>query len=58
MTRTSDRSPLVRAVAMPADTNPTGDIFGGWWISQMDLAAGNVAALRSAAGRRPSRSRA
>ncbi|PSJ42298.1 acyl-CoA thioesterase [Allosphingosinicella deserti] len=33
---------------MPADTNPAGDIFGGWLMSQMDLAAGNVAARRSA----------
>ena len=29
---------------MPADTNPAGDIFGGWLMAQMDLAAGNVAA--------------
>ncbi len=29
---------------MPADTNPHGDIFGCWLMSQMDLAAGNVAA--------------
>ncbi|MEP3345582.1 MAG: acyl-CoA thioesterase [Litoreibacter sp.] len=28
---------------MPADTNPAGDIFGGWIMSQMDLAAGNMA---------------
>jgi acyl-CoA thioesterase YciA len=35
---------------MPADTNPAGDIFGGWLMSQMDLAAGNVAA-RLARGR-------
>ncbi|WP_245417947.1 acyl-CoA thioesterase [Cohaesibacter celericrescens] len=28
---------------MPADTNPSGDIFGGWLMSQMDLAAGNMA---------------
>ena len=35
--------PSVRIVAMPADTNPNGDIFGGWLMSQMDLAAGNVA---------------
>ncbi|MEO1239245.1 MAG: acyl-CoA thioesterase, partial [Pseudomonadota bacterium] len=27
----------------PADTNPAGDIFGGWLMSQMDLAAGNMA---------------
>ena len=32
---------------MPADTNPAGDIFGGWLMSQMDLAAGNLAALIS-----------
>ena len=30
--------------AMPADANPSGDIFGGWLMSQMDLAAGNIAA--------------
>ncbi|MFK7765123.1 MAG: acyl-CoA thioesterase [Roseobacter sp.] len=30
---------------MPADTNPAGDIFGGWLMSQMDLAAGNLAAI-------------
>ncbi|WP_171102937.1 MULTISPECIES: acyl-CoA thioesterase [unclassified Ruegeria] len=35
---------------MPADTNPAGDIFGGWLMSQMDLAAGNMAA-RVAQGR-------
>ena len=28
-----------RTIAMPADTNPAGDIFGGWVMSQMDLAA-------------------
>ena len=32
---------------MPADTNPSGDIFGGWVLAQMDLAAGIVAAQRS-----------
>jgi acyl-CoA thioesterase YciA len=37
--------PVIRTVAMPADTNPAGDIFGGWLMSQMDLAAGNLAAL-------------
>jgi acyl-CoA thioesterase YciA len=31
---------------MPADTNPAGDIFGGWLMSWMDLAAGTVAARR------------
>jgi len=36
--------PVIRPVAMPCDTNPAGDIFGGWLMSQMDLAAGTVAA--------------
>jgi acyl-CoA thioesterase YciA len=39
-----DGAPVIRTIAMPADTNPAGDIFGGWLMSQMDLAAGNVAA--------------
>lgn len=42
-----DMVPAVRTIAMPADTNPAGDIFGGWLMSQMDLAAGNVAARRA-----------
>ena len=29
---------VIRTVAMPADTNPSGNIFGGWIVSQMDLA--------------------
>ncbi|PJF09621.1 acyl-CoA thioesterase [Pseudorhodobacter sp. MZDSW-24AT] len=40
-------SPTIRTIAMPADTNPSGDIFGGWLMSQMDLAAGSVASLTS-----------
>ena len=39
--------PAVRVVAMPADTNPYGDIFGGWLMSIMDSAAGTVAARHS-----------
>jgi acyl-CoA thioesterase YciA len=39
--------PAIRVVAMPADTNPYGDIFGGWLLSQMDSAAGTVAARHS-----------
>ena len=39
--------PVIRAIAMPADTNPAGDIFGGWLMAQMDLAAGNVASRRA-----------
>ena len=38
---------MIRAIAMPADTNPAGDIFGGWLMAQMDLAAGNAAARRA-----------
>jgi acyl-CoA thioesterase YciA len=39
--------PQIRAIAMPADANPSGDIFGGWLMAQMDLAAGSAAARRS-----------
>jgi acyl-CoA thioesterase YciA len=39
--------PAARVVAMPADTNPNGDIFGGWLLSHMDLAGANVAAERA-----------
>ena len=45
-----DGLPTIRTIAMPADTNPAGDIFGGWLMSQMDLAAGSVAA-KTARGR-------
>ncbi|GBQ29033.1 acyl-CoA thioesterase [Gluconacetobacter azotocaptans] len=37
----------IRVVAMPNDTNPAGDIFGGWLMSQMDLAASTTAALKA-----------
>lgn len=40
----------IQTLAMPADTNANGDIFGGWIVSQMDLAAG-VFAKKLAAGR-------
>ena len=39
--------PAIRVVAMPSDTNPNGDIFGGWLVSMMDLAAGTVASQHS-----------
>ena len=42
--------PTIRVTALPADTNVYGDIFGGWLMSQMDLAASSVAS-RHAAGR-------
>jgi acyl-CoA thioesterase YciA len=37
----------LRTVAMPADTNPAGDIFGGWVLSQMDIAGGIAASERA-----------
>ena len=41
MTSSEPRGKLaLRTVAMPADTNANGDIFGGWVVSHMDLAAG------------------
>jgi len=39
--------PALRAIAMPADANPSGDIFGGWLLAQMDLAGGTIAAERA-----------
>ena len=42
--------PAIRTIAMPADTNPHGDIFGGWLLCQMDLAGASVA-VRRAGGR-------
>lgn len=38
---------VLRTVAMPADTNAAGDIFGGWVLSQMDLAGAALAAERA-----------
>jgi len=46
----SKSEPALRAIAMPADTNPHGDIFGGWLLCQMDL-AGTTVATRRACGR-------
>jgi acyl-CoA thioesterase YciA len=34
---------ILRTLAMPTDTNPNGDIFGGWIMSQMDIAGGILA---------------
>ena len=36
--------PHLRTVALPRDANPSGDVFGGWTVSQMDLAAGSFCA--------------
>ena len=46
-TRLPHGEPALRAIAMPADANPHGDIFGGWLLSQMDLAGGTVATRRA-----------
>jgi acyl-CoA thioesterase YciA len=46
----SDMELTLRTLAMPADANPAGDIFGGWVMSQMDIAA-FVRANEAAAGR-------
>jgi acyl-CoA thioesterase YciA len=45
--RQPETEPMIRAIAMPADANPSGDIFGGWLMSQMDLAGANAASRRS-----------
>ena len=38
-----EREPSLRTLAMPADANPSGDIFGGWIMAQMDIAGGTFA---------------
>ena len=45
-----DKQPEIRVLAMPADTNAAGDIFGGWLMSQVDI-AGSIVAYRFASGR-------
>ena len=45
-----DREPILRVVPMPSDANFAGDIFGGWIMSQVDL-AGSIPAVRLARGR-------
>ncbi len=53
MTTTTDEPKgalTIRTLAMPADTNPAGDIFGGWVLSQMDI-AGSIAAVEQVKGR-------
>ncbi|MBL4690605.1 MAG: acyl-CoA thioester hydrolase YciA [Rhodospirillales bacterium] len=51
MAENTDKEPrgelAIRTLAMPADTNPHGDIFGGWLISQMDIAGGITANARA-----------
>lgn len=45
-----DKEPVLRVVPMPSDANFAGDIFGGWIMSQVDI-AGSIAAVRRARGR-------
>jgi acyl-CoA thioesterase YciA len=45
-----DKEPTLRLVPMPADANSSGDIFGGWVMSQVDI-AGSIPAIRRARGR-------
>jgi acyl-CoA thioesterase YciA len=44
----ADRIPHLRTIAMPRDANASGAIFGGWTLSQMDLAGATFAARESA----------
>ena len=44
------KEPTLRVVPMPADANQSGDIFGGWIMSQVDI-AGSIPAIRRAKGR-------
>ena len=48
--RLPEREPALRVVPMPADANQHGDIFGGWVMSQVDI-AGAIPASRRARGR-------
>ena len=41
------REAVIWMIAMASDTNPAGDIFGGWLMAQMNLAAGNAVARRA-----------
>ncbi len=46
----TDQQPTICILAMPADTNSDGDIFGGWIMAQVDI-AGNIVATKRAQGR-------
>ncbi|MDJ0957154.1 MAG: acyl-CoA thioesterase [Arenicellales bacterium] len=46
----SNREPVIRIIPMPQDTNPNGDIFGGWIMSQVDI-AGSIVAVQRIRGR-------
>ncbi len=42
MQQTIEKEAALRVLAMPRDTNPSGDIFGGWIMSQVDMAGGII----------------
>src|SRR3954466_2029361 len=44
---------VIRTIAMPADTNANGDIFGGWLLSQMDIGGGGFASKMAKSRTRP-----
>lgn len=50
LTTLPQRAPTLRVVAMPSDCNYTGDVFGGWVMSQVDI-AGSIPAISRARGR-------
>lgn len=45
----NDREPILRVTTQPNDANPKGDIFGGWLMSQIDI-AGAIIAVQAAKG--------
>ena len=47
MTKNFNRIPTLRVMPGPSDINANGHIFGGWVLSQMDIAAGIVATIRA-----------
>jgi len=50
ITLPNDQEPVIRIIPMPQNTNPNGDIFGGWIMSQTDL-AGSIVAVQRIKGR-------
>ncbi|CAN5189772.1 acyl-CoA thioesterase [soil metagenome] len=50
LTELENRIPVLRLVPMPGDANPSGDVFGGWIMAQVDI-AGSVPAILRAGGR-------
>ena len=50
VTRLPDAQPVLRVMPMPSDLNPSGDVFGGWVMAQVDI-AGAIPAMKRARGR-------